>query len=95
MDGETLLLFLPLVALPITAWIAAHLTARAGRMRLAWWLALAFMVAAMAVFGYAGRDGRTITQSLPWVLLASFVLAPAAIAAVIGGAVGRVWRWRA
>lgn len=89
-EGEALLYILPLAAPTIPAWIAPRLTARAGRMRPAWAMAAAFTIAAVAVFGYAGRDGQTTSQSLPWVMLASFVLAPAALAAVLGGAVGRM-----
>ena len=89
MDPDALLIFLPLVALTVPAYIAGRLTARAGRMRPAWWLAAAFMLVALVVFGWATRQGQTTTQSLPGVLVAGFVLAPASFAAMIGGAIGR------
>ena len=93
MDGKALRSILPIAALMLPEYIAGPLTARVDRMRPAWALALACRITAMAVFCSAGRDGQTTSQSLPGVLLASFVLAPAAFAAVVGGVVGRVW-WR-
>ena len=90
---DALLFVVPVAALTVPAYVAGRLTARVDCMRPAWALALACRITAMAVFGSAGRDGQTTSQSLPGVLLASFVLAPAAFAAVVGGVVGRVW-WR-
>jgi hypothetical protein len=90
MGWEVLAYAAPLAALILPALLAARLTARAGAMRPAWHLCLAFTIAAVAVFGVAARDGMTTTQSLPWVMLAGFVLIPAAVASVVGGAVGRI-----
>ncbi|MGQ0566824.1 MAG: hypothetical protein ACT4OK_17420 [Gemmobacter sp.] len=53
-------------------------------------MAAALTLAALAVFGYAARDGMTTARSLPWVMLSGFVLLPAAFVAVVGGVLGRM-----
>jgi hypothetical protein len=92
MADETILYVAPVAALILPALLGGWLARRTGRMRPAWWLALAFGAVALAVFGWATRQGTTTSDSLPGVLLASFVLAPAAFSALIGGAIGRAMR---